>query len=42
MLLIGDILKRSSFFTNYGLFIAGNAEKIKVKSIYQKWEDQMI
>lgn len=31
------------FFTNYGpFFTASNAQKIKVKSIFHKWEDQMI
>lgn len=35
----GEIL----FFTNYGpFFTASNAQTIKVKSIFHKWEDHMI
>ena len=31
------------FFINYGpFFTASNAQKIKVKSIFHKWEDQVI
>lgn len=37
------VWEKIPFFTNYEpFFIAGNAQKIKVKSIFHKWEDQMI
>lgn len=43
MLLIrGHTEEKAHFSQIMGFFTAGNAEKIKVKSIFHKWEDQMI
>lgn len=38
-----DSGEKNPSFTNYGpFFTASNAQKIKVESIFHKWEDQMI